>query len=308
MADPLVLHHYPQSPVSEKVRVALGLKGLAWRSVIIPRLPPKPDLMPLTGGYRLTPVMQVGADVYCDSLRIMAEIERRYPEPTLFPAASDGLAWGLTRWIDGPLFSTAISLVLGDAGHDLPADFAADRGNLYFGAGFDLDTMIKEVGEARQQLRPQLGWMEARLTDGRPFMLGDRPSFADAYCYYIVWFIHGRYSGGDALLAGFERLLAWEQRIAAIGHGTIEEMEAADALALAHAATPEGPPDPILDDCLGFALGDMVRVLPADADGPAVVGRLLTLSADGIAVGRREGRVGDVVVHLPRLGYRVAPA
>lgn len=24
--------------------------------------------MPLTGGYRRTPVMQIGADVYCDSL------------------------------------------------------------------------------------------------------------------------------------------------------------------------------------------------------------------------------------------------
>ena len=71
----LILHHYPQSPVSEKVRVVLGLKGLSWRSVEIPRLPPKPDLMPLTGGYRMTPVMQLGADVYCDSQCIIREIE-----------------------------------------------------------------------------------------------------------------------------------------------------------------------------------------------------------------------------------------
>ena len=63
MSD-IILHHYPQSPVSEKVRVVLGLKDLDWRSVTIPRLPPKPDLMPMTGGYPLTPVMQIGANVY----------------------------------------------------------------------------------------------------------------------------------------------------------------------------------------------------------------------------------------------------
>ena len=89
----VILHHYPQSPVSEKVRVALGIKGLDWHSVRIPRLPPKPDLMPLTGGSRLTPVMQAGADVYCDSQCIIRELERRFPEPTLFPGGAAGLAW-----------------------------------------------------------------------------------------------------------------------------------------------------------------------------------------------------------------------
>ena len=57
----IILHLYPQSPVAEKVRVCLGIKRLEWLSVEIPRLPPKPDLMPLTGGYRRTPVMQIGA-------------------------------------------------------------------------------------------------------------------------------------------------------------------------------------------------------------------------------------------------------
>src|ERR1700742_3341774 len=82
MAD-LILHHYPNSPFAEKVRVGLGLKQLAWKSVIIPNMMPKPDLMPLTGGYRKTPVLQVGADIYCDTQLIMLEIERRCPKPPL---------------------------------------------------------------------------------------------------------------------------------------------------------------------------------------------------------------------------------
>ena len=47
MSD-LILHHYDFSNFAEKVRLALGFKGLAWQSVIIPPIAPKPDLVPLT--------------------------------------------------------------------------------------------------------------------------------------------------------------------------------------------------------------------------------------------------------------------
>ena len=59
----IILHHYEFSTFSEKVRLALGLKGLAYRSVDIPGLPPRPLLEPLTGGYRRAPVLQIGADI-----------------------------------------------------------------------------------------------------------------------------------------------------------------------------------------------------------------------------------------------------
>ena len=64
---PIILHHFDQSPFSEKIRLIFGLKSIAWRSVRISRIMPRPDLMPLTGGYRRTPVMQIGADIYCDT-------------------------------------------------------------------------------------------------------------------------------------------------------------------------------------------------------------------------------------------------
>ena len=86
----IILHHYPPSPGSEKVRVVLGIKGLAWRSVEIPGVPPKPLLMPLTGGCRRTPVMQVGADIYCDSHIILRELHGRHPVPALEPQGVDG--------------------------------------------------------------------------------------------------------------------------------------------------------------------------------------------------------------------------
>ena len=88
----IIYHHYPKSTFAQKVRTVFGFKGLAWRSVIIPDRMPKPDLMPLTGGYRSTPVIQIGADVYCDTQCIICELERRFPEPTLFPGGREGLA------------------------------------------------------------------------------------------------------------------------------------------------------------------------------------------------------------------------
>jgi hypothetical protein len=46
------------SPFSEKVRLVLGYKQLAWKSVIVPAIMPKPDVVALTGGYRKTPFLQ----------------------------------------------------------------------------------------------------------------------------------------------------------------------------------------------------------------------------------------------------------
>jgi len=53
----LILHHYPNSPFAEKIRLILGHKKLPWKSVFIPMIMPKPDLTALTGGYRKTPVL-----------------------------------------------------------------------------------------------------------------------------------------------------------------------------------------------------------------------------------------------------------
>ena len=105
MAD-IILHHYDTSPYAEKIRVAFGIKGLAWSSVEIPRVMPKPDLMPLTGGYRKTPVMQIGADVYCDTQLILRELDARHPEPPLNPQAGvgDALAW----WAEKAMFTPSV--------------------------------------------------------------------------------------------------------------------------------------------------------------------------------------------------------
>ncbi len=303
----IILHHYPQSPVSEKVRVGLGIKGLSWRSVEIPRLPPKPDLMPLTGGYRRTPVLQIDADIFCDSQCILRELERRVPEPTFFPDDDPGFGWGLSRWIDGDVFNLTVKLVLGAAADDLPEAFAKDRGRLYLGPDWDLAKVAADLPHIVAQLRAHFGWMDQRLVAGRAFMAGESPGLADALVYYLVWFVRGRWDRGPEFLSEFPALGAWEDRVKAIGHGASEPMSAGQALEIAAAAEPVTPEQADPGDPQDLAPGVAVSVAP-DGDGgdPDVTGTVRFVDRESVAILRDDPRVGSICIHFPRVGYRVA--
>ena len=107
MSD-LILHHYATSPFSEKVRLVLGHKRLAWHSVVVPMMLPKPDVIALTGGYRRTPFLQIGADIYCDSALICRVLDRLQPEPPLVPHTALGIAGVVAQWADASLFWAAV--------------------------------------------------------------------------------------------------------------------------------------------------------------------------------------------------------
>ena len=132
----IILHHYAGSPFYEKVRLIFGFKSVNWRSVIVPNLLPKPDVMALTGGYRRTPFMQIGADIYCDTALMCRVIDTLYPTPPLYPASSSGLAEIVAQWADASLFWTAVPFTMQPAGavHVMPGAtpetfkaFGADR-------------------------------------------------------------------------------------------------------------------------------------------------------------------------------------
>ncbi|MGC1487065.1 MAG: glutathione S-transferase family protein [Albidovulum sp.] len=307
-APDLILHNYPQSPVAEKARVAFGIKGLTWRSVEIPRLAPKPFLTKLTGGYRRTPVMQIGADIYCDSQCILRELERRHPSATFFPNADPGLLWCLSRWTDGPLFDLAVKIVLGAAGDNLPQDFAADRGRLYFGPDWaqGLKAANAALPHLASQMRAPLHWLDAQLSDGRKFLLGQDPAAIDAQIYHIIWFLRGRWDIGPAFLSEFPHLESWEAKVKDIGHGQVTTMTPEDAITAARQNEPTtvqalDPRDP-----QGLTPGMRVIIRP-DVDGgeQPVEGAVVAANADTITLLRTEPDVGNICVHFPRTGYRV---
>jgi glutathione S-transferase len=221
MSD-MILHHYPTSPFSEKVRVAFGIKGLAWKSVIIPRIRPKPDLMPLTGGYRKTPVLQIGADIYCDTQLILREIERRAPRADPLPVANLRACRRIGWWAERSLFGTAVAVLFAKVGSTLPQAFIEDRSKF---SGREFNPQAMEAAEPRMMdaFRAQLHWLETGFSDGRPFLFGPQPSVADCSLYHMVWFVR---SGRPEALAEFPGILAWADRLASIGHGAPNTIDA----------------------------------------------------------------------------------
>lgn len=307
-ATEVIFHNYPQSPVAEKVRLTFGIKGIEWRGVEIPRLPPKPMLTALTGGYRRTPVMQIGADIYCDSQCIIRELEARFPTPSLMSPGATGLMWCLSRWTDGELFDLAVKIVLGAAGDGLPEDFAQDRGRLYMGESWveGLRAANAQLPHLVSQLRAPLTWLDEQLSDGRLFLFGPAASAIDVQMFHIVWFIRGRWTAGPTLLAEFPHLERWENSVTAIGHGTSTAMSAEEAIERARSLEPTTLAGIDDHDPQGLSLGDTVTVQP-DVDGgeQPVEGLVRWVSADTIAIDRSTEQVGTVCVHFPRVGYRV---
>jgi glutathione S-transferase len=302
---PVVLHHFDQSPFSEKIRIIFGFKQLAWRSVRISRVMPRPNLMPLTGGYRRTPTMQIGADIYCDTQIIIRELEARFPTPTLFPGGHAGVPWALGMWTDRSFFQNTVNLVFGTLADKVPQDFIEDRGRLR-GAKFDVEAMQAAIPQMRDQFRAHVGWIEAQLGDSREWLLGEL-SLADINAYMNVWYTRVHLSNVDEMLARFPRTLAWERRLQAIGHGSRTEMSSDEALDIAARASPQTPTLGDPDDPNGRQPGDRVSVVPDDYGKVEVRGEIVSLSAQHIAIRRHDDRIGEIVVHFPRAGFAVIP-
>ncbi len=302
----IILHHYDVSPFSEKVRLLFGLKQLAWKSVIQPVIMPKPDLIPLTGGYRRIPVMQIGADVFCDSQVILAEIERRAPEPK----ALLGPSFAVNLWADRLFFQTTIPVLFGQMQEgQLDQAFIDDRTKLS-GQPFNLQAMKAASGLMRGPWRAQAAWIEQALaTSGGDFLFGKSPSIGDFSAYMNFWFLGGSQPGTvDELTRGLDRVNAWRKRVAAIGHGQRTNITPADALAEATANEPSitVPHDP--NDPSGISPGEPAVVMADDYGREPLKGKLVAANQDRVIIERTDPALGRLHLHVPRMGFLLTRA
>jgi glutathione S-transferase len=301
----VILHHYPTSPFSEKVRLVLGLKGMRWRSVFVPVIMPKPDVVALTGGYRRTPFMQIGADVYCDSALMCRVIDRIAPTPPLYPAESAGLADIVAQWADSSLFWTAVPYTLQPAGMahlfaGVPIEtlraFGADR------AAMNPGLRRAPIADAAAALAAYLARLEALLAGQRPFLLGDAPCIADFSAAHSIWFMR-RAPPLAAALAAYAKVAAWYERMTSFGHGEATALASAEALAIAARADAHAPVQVAAGQ--GFAAGDAVTVAAADYAHDEVAGTIVGLDGDEVVLARDDARAGTVHVHFPRIGFHI---
>jgi glutathione S-transferase len=304
MTHEIILHHYPSSPFSEKIRVAFGIKQLAWRAVEQPIIMPKPDLIALTGGYRKIPVMQIGADIYCDTQIILRELERRYPTPSIFPV-KNGLAYGMGLWTDRPFFMASVGIVFGEIGHMVPEAFKQDRAKMS-GTSFSTEAMAAMAPFAKDQWRAHADFVAETLEDGRAFMGGAKPGAGDIHVYMNFWWLKATVPHvAEKFLKEYPKIDAWIASIAAIGHGTPTPMDPKEALAIAKAATSEAKRTDDPFDPRGLRPGDKVAVSADDYGRDPIKGEIVFSNAHEIAITRNDPAVGDVVVHFPRAGFAV---
>lgn len=302
MSD-LILHHYGSSPFAEKTRLMLGFKQLAWRSVTVPMILPKPDVVALTGGYRRTPVLQSGADIFCDTALIAEVLEQLRPTPSLFPLALAGQARAVTQWADGDLFWTALPYALQPEG--AAALFAGAPPEALKAFVADRKAMSEGVprlngADATAALSSYLDWLSAMLEDGRPWLLGEMASIADFSVYHPLWFLTRAGSLAN-ILAPHAALRDWMARVAAVGHGEkAGKLSGEEALAVAREAAPAAVS---VTEGLGFAAGDRVTIMPSDYARDAVAGVLVGLDARRVTIAREDERAGRVHVHFPRIKY-----
>ncbi|HEX9718976.1 MAG TPA: glutathione S-transferase family protein [Ramlibacter sp.] len=308
----LILHHYPSSPFSEKIRLVLGYKKLAWKSVIIPAIMPKPDVVALTGGYRKTPFLQVGADVYCDSALICDVLEHVQGEPALYPPHLKGVSRVFAQWADTTLFWAAMAYNL------------QPKGAAYvFGRGATPSETAKAFAEDRKamasnfvRLRPADATCAyrsylrriAHMAEEHDFLFGTDPCVADFATYHSLWYTRAQVPVLAEILAATPAVAEWMDLMAAIGHGVMDPFDAADAITVAAAAEPMPPGQNLLIDSAfqddhGIALGSRVTIT-AESFGPEPTeGVLLAATRTHYTLQREDPRAGMMHVHFPRVGY-----
>ena len=303
-----ILHHYPQSPFAEKVRLMLGYKQIAWRSVVIPMVSPKPDLTALTGGYRKSPVLQIGADIYCDTALIADVLEHLQPQPTLYPEPSKGLARTLAQWADTMLFWTSMAYNMQQRGLAQIFEHAAP------GAALNFAQDRKALADNLPRLEPQDAAAAYKsylrrlsdMLDDRPFLLGELPCIADFAAYHPLWFTRVRVSVLAGILDLTPAVLEWMDRMAAIGHGSMEKFTAREAIDLAAASAPALLNDDIFLNEHGLLLGSQVAISAETFGTEPSQGELVAATRMHYTLRRIDDRAGQMHVHFPRIGYRLA--
>ena len=301
----MILHHYPTSPFAEKIRLIFGYKNIAWQGVHIPMVMPKPDLIPLTGGYRKTPVLQIGADIYCDTALICDVLEHLVPSPSLYNATPKGLVRSLAQWADTLLFPVAMAYnfqpkgaqhVMAGMPEDLVKAFAPDRQAMRGGAA------RMPAADATAMYKSHLRRISSMLED-HLFLLGDTPCLADFSVYHSIWFTYAKVPNIDSILDATPLVRAWATRMAEFGHAEHETIPAAKAIEIAMHAQPQPLTDDVFQDEHGFPLGTQVTVAADSFGTEPTAGKLVAATRTRLTLERSDPLTGTVHVHFPRMGF-----
>jgi glutathione S-transferase len=301
----MILHHYWPSPFAHKIRMVFGLADVGWRSVEIPRVPPKPLLVPLTGGYRRTPVLQIGADVFCDTQNIVRAIGEAGFEPKIFPNGCEAPANLVAAWIDQAVFNLAARVIITNSLDTAPAEFISDRGDLYFGSGWTEAQLKRDLSGVILQLHADLSMID-RAIGPVSGMCSTSLSYADVAVAYLAWFIRGRWESGPDFLSGFMNICRIETLVGDLGDGSHTSLSAEEALSEA-LRNESNAPRGIYVNATDLEIGQLIMIKPqGESSDPVVSGLLRYLDCNRVSIDHFSDDTGKIAVHFPVSGYRIS--
>ncbi len=190
----LELYQFELSHFSEKVRLILDYKGLAYRKIEVTPGIGQIELFRLAG-QRQVPVLKDGNEVIADSTAIADYLERQYPDRPIIPTEPKlrGLTLLIEQWADESIGLNARKVLIGALNQDhalraaflpssvpdvvknlisaVPTEFLSVLGQ---GVGFGPDA-IKSAMEA---IKRDLTALTFILSE-QPYLVTDHPTLAD---------------------------------------------------------------------------------------------------------------------------------
>jgi glutathione S-transferase len=232
------------------------------------------------------------------------------PEPTLYPPHLKGACRIFAQWADSTLFWAAMGYnlqprgaahVFAKAPPQAAKAFSEDR------KAMTTNMVRLRPGDATAAYRSYLRRI-ANMADEHDFLFGMEPCVADFATYHGIWYTRTQVAPLADILNATPSVNEWAERVAAIGHGPMTQLAAADAVAMAKGAEPQPAGanlliDSAFQDDHGLALGSRVTITPESFGAEATEGELIAATRTHYSLRREDARAGLVHVLFPRIGY-----
>lgn len=292
-----VLYHYPMSPYSEKLRLAMGLLGMTWSSIQVPPQPPRDALDQFLGGYRRIPVLQMGAHFYCDTRLAFESLYHDDAAVTDLEADEEVLRDWAEREIFFAVFSAVSPIkVTGFLFRQLGVlgvgRFVRDRAQMMRAS--TIEALNPE--RARGAVQEFIAHLAACLSSS-PYLTGDTPGYLDLCCYHPLWMacqIDRR-----VMSSWPPSVSQWMGRMSALGHG--DPMPASWDRVLHDIAESQSAFTGAVTE--PYQLGECVGVAPSDYARDETRGELTAVDQNRIVISRALDSGHVIYLHFPRKGF-----
>ncbi len=307
MKERIILHSSFSSPFSEQIKLMLNFAELDWVSVIAPKGVPRPIQQSLVGNYsRRIPILQIGADAYCDSAMIMNKIAELSAKPYLSPIAvnestealinkianegTKAMLGSLTPW--NFIWGYIKTIPFKDA-----IEFLRDRKKL-------VETYPQlKTDKTRQQwqgiAQSYLADLNEVLATSQFLLATDTPKVCDFMVYAMIWY-HDVLTDLK-LVKQFENVVLWYQKMKQFDRNDTTRIEPEWSLEVARSSEPTELPEAMLESS---NIGKEIEVPINDYLGvpieQKVEGILVGENEFGYVLQKQNSDVGKVNLHIPK--------